>query len=267
MMSSVITTVFLTAWFGASHPVPPDRLGPGETASYPIAGLIYDRTISTTTGLDFDVADYDRLGVRIGAETYLGGYDPATAAYWSFRLGADPVIRSSDAGIEATTTRYGFEFIDGVSLFGASVVPYFSSGYRWSSLSAGESSDARVRDRLSRIEGTRFGHSFQSGVTFKPHERFAIDAAYDSHLVNPRTIFWEWYGSFNVRIFPLVACGFLSRYFAIDEDPALAVTLVALEGAWSYFVHEMREDDAHWPFSGEAGWREERVSLSMRYAF
>ncbi|MBD3408773.1 MAG: hypothetical protein GF419_01075 [Ignavibacteriales bacterium] len=136
----------------------------------------------------------------------------------------------------------------------ASATPYYAFGLGATKVLVNELDYDNQSDEAEwrRYDGLRFTNNFASGFRLKPIEALELDLGYEASVVYPRVLFWMWLGSYAIeRAGEEAISSFVGK--VIEGTPEAAPVLnFLLKGAWSYALHELREENMHWPFETDA---------------
>ena len=181
----------------------------------------------------------------------------------------------SEGEIETRSYRFGIGTNDGLGYYGGSgfsVTPYVGQAFVWTQLDDFSSSlkteegDTASNDFniLNRYWGTyRFGDRAIYGIKTEISSRVQLDLYYETAVVYPRHLFWNWSGSF---ILAEGGYGLLSHFlddYTAKQETFGPVIYFLVKSLYLYGYYTLRESDMNWPFSTEAPLRYQIFNIGV----
>jgi hypothetical protein len=181
----------------------------------------------------------------------------------------------TESEIQTRSYRFGIGSTDGLGYYGGSgfsVTPYVGQAFVWTQLDDFSSSlkpeegDTTSSDFniLNRYWGTyRFGDRVLYGIKTEISSKVQLDLYYETAVVYPRHLFWNWSGSF---ILAEAGYGLLSHFlddYTEQQETFGPVINFVVKSLYLYGYYVLRESDMNWPFNTEAPLRYQILNFGV----
>jgi len=172
--------------------------------------------------------------------------------------------------------RFGFGSTEavGYKTGAVGIIPYYSSGFGWTSLRKATYEGARTMNVTPEDEwlnwigdSFRFGRTIEGGVKLEVASTVSLNAGYEAAVVFPRHMFWYWAGS---AIIEEAGMGIVSHFtHKIERSSPAAGPIVnfILKNAYSYAFYLLKKDRMNWPFETEAPLTIETFKIGVTFTF
>ena len=182
-----------------------------------------------------------------------------------------------DAATNEITTkafRFGIGSTDGFGYESStvSVIPYVAQAFTWTKLQdfsdsikpeSGNNSSNDF-DILNRYWGTfRFGDRALYGIKADILSSVQLNFNYETAVVYPRHLFWNWAGSFAISQIGYNALGYSLDKLVDDNNIIGPIINSLVRAGYLYGYYLLREKNMNWPFSTEAPLRYEMFNFGV----
>jgi hypothetical protein len=153
-----------------------------------------------------------------------------------------------------------------------SVSLFHSSGINWTKTEftgdAINQLDSLSQYRIDRYgDSFRFGDMFDVGINIRVLEFASIEASYGKSLVFERHLFWYWTLSEVIEASGHGMLDYFIKKVANSTPWAAPVVNVALKGALSYGLYELRKSDMYWPLKSAPPIVNEHFKVGVSFTF
>lgn len=180
---------------------------------------------------------------------------------------------SLDSGdFAATISRFGFgnRLGYGYELGSLVLILYNLNGFNWSEIRTERSENLSETDNsiLDRYERTyRFGINAEGGIRLQLAKSFSLSVSYETAVIYPRVIFWEWVGS---HIIYQIGMGMISTFTddIISSSPAAGpLFYFLLKNGLSYAYYQGVRNKMNWPFNSETPMMLSTIKFGLSLTF
>lgn len=177
---------------------------------------------------------------------------------------------------DAEFLRFGFGYTEsiGYKIDAFGILPYYSSGFNWTSLKKVSYPGVRTAmvtpddERLAYIgDSFRFGRVVEGGVKFEVASTISLNAGYEAAAIFPRTMFWYWAGS---ALIEEAGMGIVDHFVHRIEHSSPAASPIVnfiLKNAYSYGFYLLKKDRMNWPFETAAPMTIETFKIGVTFTF
>ncbi len=183
----------------------------------------------------------------------------------------------NDAAENEITTksiRFGVGSTDGFGYEAsfASIIPYVSQAFTWTKLQDysdflkddGSAASMNDSDILNRYwKSYRFGDRALYGIKADILSTVQLNLNYETAVVYPRHLFWNWAGSFIISQVGYNALGYSLDKFVDDNNIIGPIINTLARAGYLYGYYLLRKDNMNWPFSTEAPLRYEMFNFGV----
>lgn len=172
--------------------------------------------------------------------------------------------------------RFGFGSTEalGYKIGAVGILPYYSSGFGWTSLRKIDYEGVRTAmvtpddEMLAWIgDSFRFGRTIEGGVKLELASAVSLNAGYEASVIFPRHLFWYWAGSAVIEEAGMGIVDHFAHKIEHSSPAAGPIVNFILKNAYSYAFYLLKKDRMNWPFETEAPMTIETFKIGVTFTF
>jgi len=172
--------------------------------------------------------------------------------------------------------RFGIGYTDGFGYEAsfATIIPYVSQSFTWTKLqeysdflkydeSAVSMNDSNILNRYWK--SYRFGDRALYGIKADILSSVQLNLNYETAVIYPRHLFWNWAGSYILSQVGYSALGYSLDKFVDNNNIIGPIINSLVRAGYLYGYYLLRKENMNWPFSTEAPLRYETFNLGISF--